>query len=75
METPQEGFGYSGAAVAGAAIATVCFPLIALIVALLLQGNQTDPRKRAQLRQWAWWSVGWMAFAFALGVVLALVTT
>lgn len=50
--------GYPGAAVAGAAIATVCFPFIALIVALLLQGGQADARKRAQLRTWAWASGG-----------------
>jgi hypothetical protein len=41
------GTGYSGAAYLGAALATVCFPLIALILALLLLGSQTDPRKRA----------------------------
>jgi fumarate reductase subunit D len=66
--------GYSGGAVAGAVILTICFPLIALIVALLMQGGQTDPRKRSQLRTWAWASLGWMVFAFVLGVVLALVT-
>jgi hypothetical protein len=67
--------GFSGGAVAGAVLLTICFPLIALIVALLLQGAQTDPRKKAQLRQWAWLSGGWMVFAFGLGLLLALVTT
>jgi hypothetical protein len=45
--------GYPGAAVAGAVLATLCFPLIALIAALLLQGGRPDARKKAQLRTWA----------------------
>ena len=49
-------------------MATLFFPLIALIAALLLMGNETNPRKRSQLRTWAWWSGGLMA----LGVVIAL---
>jgi pheromone shutdown protein TraB len=60
--------GYTGPAVAGAVLATLFFPLIALIAALLLMGNETNPRKRSQLRIWAWWSGGLMA----LGVVLAV---
>lgn len=66
--------GYPGAAVAGAVLATLCFPFIALIVALLLQGGQTDPRRRAQLRTWAWASAGWLVFGVAVTVLLALVT-
>ena len=50
--------GYTGAAVAGAVLATLFFPLIALIAALVLQGGQHDPRKRSQLRTWAWASGG-----------------
>jgi hypothetical protein len=66
---PEEaGTGYSGAAVAGAVLATLWFPLIALIAALLLQGSQTDPRKRSQLRTWAWASGAWMV----VGVLLVL---
>ena len=69
--TPQEaGTGYSGAPVAGAVLATLFFPFISLIVALLLQGGQTDPRKKAQLRTWAWASVGWMAFGVVLVALL-----
>ena len=66
--------GYTGAAVAGAALATVCFPFISLIAALLLQGNQPDPRKKAQLRTWAWVSGGWLVFGVAVTVLLATVT-
>jgi hypothetical protein len=65
---PEAGSGYTGAAVAGAALATLFFPLISLIAALLMQGGQSDPRKKAQLRTWAWVSAGWLA----LGVVVAI---
>lgn len=66
---PEEaGPGYTGAAVAGAVLATVFFPFISLIAALLLQGGQTDVRKKAQLRTWAWASAGWMV----VGLILVL---
>ena len=65
------GTGYDGAAVAGAVLATLFFPFIALIAALLLQGGQPDPRKKAQLRTWAWVSAGWMALDLVL-VLLAV---
>ena len=70
----EAGSGYSGAAVAGAALATVLFPLIALIAALLLLTGQADPRRRAQLRTWAWISGGWLALMVVVLSVLALVT-
>ena len=76
MEAEEPGYpgaGYPGAAVAGAVLATLCFPLISLIAALLLQGSQTDSRKRSQLRTWAWASGGWLAFGAVVGVLLALV--
>lgn len=75
--TPQVedvGTGYDGASVAGALLATLFFPFIALIAALLLQGGQPDPRKKAQLRTWAWVSGGWLIFGAAVSVILALVT-
>jgi pheromone shutdown protein TraB len=65
--------GYTGPAVAGAVLATLFFPLIALIAALLLMGNESNPRKRSQLRTWAWWSGGLMALGLVLAV-LALIT-
>jgi uncharacterized membrane protein YdcZ (DUF606 family) len=70
----EAGAGYTGAPVAGAALATVFFPFFALIAALLLQGGQPDPRKKAQLRSWAWVSGGLLAFEAVFAVVLALVT-
>jgi hypothetical protein len=66
--------GYDGAAVAGAVLATVFFPFIALIAALLLQGSESDPRKKAQLRTWAWWSGGWLVFGVVFVVVLSSVS-
>ena len=74
--TPPEetGYGYSGAAVAGAALAVLFFPFISLIVALLLQGGQSDPRKRSQLRTWAWVSGGWLVVGVAIPVLLATTT-
>lgn len=67
--------GYPGAAVAGAVLATLFFPLIALIAALLLQGGQADQRKKAQLRTWAWFSGGWLAFGVLLAVLLVSVAS
>lgn len=67
----RAGIAYSGAPVAGAVLATVFFPFVALIAALLLQGGQSDPRKKAQLRTWAWISGGWMVFWTIILVVLA----
>ena len=72
---PEEaGEGYTGAAVAGAVLATLAFPFISLIAALLLQGNETDPRKKAQLRTWAGASGGWLVFQALILLVLQSVT-
>lgn len=70
----QAGTGYDGAAVAGALLATLFFPLIALIAALLLQGSRPDPRKKSQLRTWAWVSGGWLVFGVAALIILSSVT-
>ena len=65
---------YNGAAVAGAVLATLFFPLIALIAALILLGNERSPERRSQLRTWAWVSGGYMVLAVVLFAVLSLVT-
>ena len=65
---------YNGSAVAGAVLATLFFPLIALIAALILMGNESNPQQRSQLRTWAWVSGGFMAFGVVLFAVLASVT-
>jgi hypothetical protein len=70
--SPDEGgSGYSGAAVAGAVLATLFFPVIALIAALLLVGGQADPGKGSQLRTWAWASGGWLVVQVVILVLLA----
>jgi hypothetical protein len=71
---PPEETGYTGAPVAGAVLATLFFPFISLIAALILQGGQSDPRKKAQLRTWAWVSAGWLVFGVVVSVVFAMVT-
>ena len=73
METgsapPEASDGYPGAAVVGAVLATLFFPLISLIAALLLHGGQTDPRKKAQLRTWAWATGGLLVFELVIALV------
>jgi hypothetical protein len=64
--------GYSDGAVASAVLATIVFPLIALAAAWILLGSQTDPRKRSQLRRWAWGSAGWLVAATSTAVLLTL---
>lgn len=63
--------GYGAASVVGAALATVCFPFISLIVALLLLGSESDPEKRSDLRAWAWASAVWTVVPVVLLVWLA----
>jgi hypothetical protein len=64
---PQEE--YPSSAVLGAALATLFIPLISLILALVLGGQQVNERKRAQLRTWAWASAGWIAFQILVGII------
>ena len=59
---------YPSSAVLGATLATLFFPLISLIVALVLMGQQRSERKRAQLKTWAWASAGWIALQFVVGL-------
>lgn len=68
------GPGYGRASVAGAVLGTLFFPLIALIAALLLQGSEREPRRKAQLRTWTWASGGWMVLQAVVLLVLSSVT-
>lgn len=43
-----------------AAVATLAFPVVSLIAALLLMSGQPGGRKRGQLKLWGWASVGWL---------------
>ncbi len=47
--------------VLGGAIATFFFPVISLIAALMLMGGEQSPRKRGQLKTWAWASFAFLA--------------
>jgi len=67
---PEDAPPYNGVAVAGAVLATLFFPLIALIAALLLMGNEQSPQRRSQLRTWAWVSGGWIVLQVFVAVVL-----
>jgi hypothetical protein len=51
---------YTGAEIAGAVLATLFFPLIGLVAALVLLNGQSNPAKRKSLRSWAWVSAGLM---------------
>ena len=61
---------YPTPAVLAAAIATFFFPIISLIAALLLMSAQESPRKRSQLRTWAWVSAGWILLQVLVAVLL-----
>lgn len=61
---------YPGSTVLGAALASFFFPLISLIVALILMGQQRNERKRAQLRTWAIASAAWIAIQIVIAVGL-----
>ncbi len=56
---------------AGAALATIFFPLFSLIGALLMMGGQQDPAKRKQLRTWAWASGGFIVLQIVFVVIVA----
>jgi hypothetical protein len=60
---------YPGTTVLAAVLATFFFPLIALIIALVLMGQQRNERKRAQLKTWAWASAGWIAVGFLISLL------
>src|SRR3954470_22651004 len=70
---PSRGQAYPGATVAAAVLATLFFPLISLIVALVLLGRERDPARRGAIRTWAWASGGWIAAQVVLFIVLAAV--
>jgi hypothetical protein len=66
---------YPTSAVLGATLATIFFPLISLIVALVLMGQQRNDRRRAQLRTWAWASAGWIVFQFVVVLIFFAAVT
>ena len=67
----MQGRAYPGSTVAGAIVATLFFPVLALIAALLLRGRERDEAKRRDLLAWAWLSVAWLVAQFLVFVALA----
>ena len=70
--SPVRDEAYPGAVVLGGAIATFFFPVISLIAALMLMGGEQNPRKRGQLKTWAWASFAFLALQALLFVTLLL---
>jgi hypothetical protein len=62
---------YTGTEIAGAVLATLFFPLIGLVAALVLLKGQSNPVKRSSLRSWAWVSAGLMVLDALVVAVLA----
>jgi hypothetical protein len=62
---------YTGGEIAGAVLATLFFPLIGLIAALMLLNGESNPAKRSSLRSWAWVSGGLMVLDVLVVAVLA----
>jgi hypothetical protein len=62
---------YTGAEVAGAVVATLFFPLIGLVAALMLRKSESNPAKRSALRSWAWVSAGLMVLDILVVAALA----
>jgi hypothetical protein len=65
--------GYPGSNVAAAVIATLFFPVLSLIAALVLLGREADDERRRDLRTWAWSSGGWIAVQAIVFVAIAAV--
>ena len=74
--TPSEpgagGVGYTWAFFVGAGLATLLFPLVAVITALVMLGGQTDPRKRTTLKSWAWFSTVWLVVVVVVLIAVAV---
>ncbi len=62
---------YTGAEIAGAVLATLFFPLIGLVAAVVLLNGQSNPAKRKSLRSWAWVSAGLMVLDALVVAVVA----
>jgi hypothetical protein len=65
-----DGRPYPGAWVAAAVVATLFFPVISLIVALVLLGQEREPSRRRSLRTWALASGGFLALQILIGIIL-----
>jgi hypothetical protein len=54
----------------GAALLTLFMPLISLIVALVMRGSETRPKRRAFLKTWATASAAWLLTGWLVGLIL-----
>ena len=61
--------GYPAPVVLGGAIATFFFP----VIALMLMGGEQSPRKRSQLKTWAWASFAFLALQAVLFLLVLIV--
>jgi hypothetical protein len=61
---------FPGSTVAGGVLATLFFPVLSLIAALVLMGRETDESRRASLRAWAWFSGVWIGAQLLFGLIL-----
>lgn len=68
--TSEERAGYPSSTVAAAVIATLFFPVVSLIAALFLLGNQSDPARRSALRTWALAAAAWLALQAVVAVLM-----
>ena len=64
--------GYAGATVAAAALMTLFFPIISLIVALFLLGRERNPSKKSSLRTWAVATAVWLVLWILIGIGLVV---
>jgi hypothetical protein len=61
---------YSGSVIASAVIATLVFPVLSLITALFLYGNEQNPQKKRALRTWALGSLGWLVLQAVVALIV-----
>jgi zinc-ribbon domain len=68
--TPIEDEPYGTEMTLGAILLSVFAPFIALVVALIMRGSETRPKRRAFLKTWAIASGVWLATGFLLIVIV-----
>ena len=61
---------YASGMTLGATLLTIFAPFASLVVALLLRGSETRPKRRAFLKTWAIASGVWLASGWLLGFLL-----
>jgi len=67
---PAEDEPYGSGMTLGATLLTIFAPFIALIVALIMRGSETRPKRLAFLKTWALASGIWLATGFLLAILV-----